>query len=583
MARTPLMRSLRRLALEHWLARKTCRPVDAIREERSEAQAARRARREDGTLLSRRRFLATGAPALAVGLVPAMAGRPALGAGLGDRIAIVGGGMAGLTTALVLKDHGYRATIYEALESIGGRTRSDQPFRPELLWQPACGSCHSVNQPVNSMWEASQVTDVFGELIDSGHATMRSLADRFRLPLIDLLGSEPAGATETYFFLGQRYPKAEADRDYAALYPVIQADIRAAGYPTTYDRSRPEGRMLDNMSIYQWIESRVPGGHRSPFGLLLDVAYNIEFGAETSDQSALNLLYLLGYSPSRAEFFAYGESDERYRIAAGIEELPRAIAREVASTSPIVLGRKLERIALRSDGAYELTFGVGFPYYRTNESVTADIVVLTLPFAALRTLDYAAAGFDPLKDRAIRQLGAGRNGKLHLEFYNRLWNSQGPWGVSGGTSYADTGYQATWEATRGQPSTMGILVNFTGGATTDALYLHHPYGNTVDKNSGVTQDAKRFLAQIEPVFPGLSGVWTGRAAGSVAHLNPLWRCSYSYWRVGQYQTIAGYEAVPQGRVFFAGEHTSVDFQGWMEGAAISGVRAAREVVAATRK
>ena len=57
---------------------------------------------------------------------------------------------------------------------------------------------------------------------------------------------------------------------------------------------------------------------------------------------------------------------------------------------------------------------------------------------------------------------------------------------------------------------------------------------------------------------------------------PLMR---AYWRVGQYYTIAGYEGVRQGNVHFAGEHTSVDFQGWMEGGAITGVRAANEVLA----
>ena len=165
----------------------------------------------------------------------------------------------------------------------------------------------------------------------------------------------------------------------------------------------------------------------------------------------------------------------------------------------------------------------------------------------------------------------------------RHWNRPGPWGVSGGTSYADTGYQPTWEATRGQPGRPGILVAYTGGATTDALFLGHPYGNTQDRNAGVIQDARRFLARIEPVFPGLGQLWNGRPAGAIPHLNPLWNCSYSYWRVGQYQTIAGYEAVPQGQVYFAGEHTSVEFQGFMEGAASSGVRVARQVVAAARQ
>jgi monoamine oxidase len=50
--------------------------------------------------------------------------------------------------------------------------------------------------------------------------------------------------------------------------------------------------------------------------------------------------------------------------------------------------------------------------------------------------------------------------------------------------------------------------------------------------------------------------------------------------------IAGYERVrqgPRGQLHFAGEHCSVDFQGSMEGAALEGIRAAREILAAIRE
>jgi monoamine oxidase len=573
MGRTPLMRLLRQLAAEHHQAYKTSSPVEAVRE--------REARRLQ--TFSRREFLAVGAAAAAATLVPMGLGNAAPRRAQ-PRIAIIGAGLAGLTAALTLRDQGYTATIYEALERVGGRTRSDGPSTSpsDGRSMPACGSCHAVSRSVEPIWQEGQVTDVFGELIDSGHQTMLALAKRFKLPLIDLLAAEPAAATETYYFLGQRYPKAQADRDFAALYPAILDDVRAAGYPTTYNRSKPGGRALDSMSIYEWIERRVPGGHANPFGMLLDVAYNIEFGAETWDQSALNLLYLLGYSPSRTSFSVYGTSDERYRIAAGIETLPRAIASSLGASSPIYTAYKLQRIAARSGGGYDLVFGTGFPNFRSEQRATADIVIMTVPFAALRTLDYESAGFDALKTKAIRELGAGHNGKLHLQFTKRFWNDPGPWGVSGGTSYADTGYQTTWEATRGQPGASGILVNYTGGLAADALNLQHPYGNVLDGSAGVNRDADFFLQNIEPVFPGLGALWNGRAAGSVPHRNPLWNCSYSYWRVGQYQTIAGYEAVSQGQVYFAGEHTSVDFQGWMEGAASSGVRAANEVISAAK-
>ena len=53
--------------------------------------------------------------------------------------------------------------------------------------------------------------------------------------------------------------------------------------------------------------------------------------------------------------------------------------------------------------------------------------------------------------------------------------------------------------------------------------------------------------------------------------------SYSYWKVGQYTRFAGVERLPEGNCFFCGEHTSVDFQGFMEGGAEQGQRAAREL------
>ena len=81
-------------------------------------------------------------------------------------------------------------------------------------------------------------------------------------------------------------------------------------------------------------------------------------------------------------------------------------------------------------------------------------------------------------------------------------------------------------------------------------------------------DALRFLGQAEPVFEGLSVAWNGKSTQGLPHLGSNMKCSYSYFKVGQYETIAGYEHVRQGNVFVAGEHCSFDFQGFMEGAGV---------------
>ena len=202
--------------------------------------------------------------------------------------------------------------------------------------------------------------------------------------------------------------------------------------------------------------------------------------------------------------------------------------------------------------------------------MVADFLVLAIPFAVLNELDISGAGFDALKHQAIDEQGRGHNGKLHLQFTRRDWLGTGPWpGVSNGSSYADTGYQAGWEATRAQSGNSGILVFYSGGSTTDAAVTNQAFANA--GNGGVRTDAAIAQSQIAAVYPGLS--WNGKATQSLPHKSPLFRASYSFYRVGQYTTFGGYEQVRQGGVLFCGEHTSIDFQGFMEGAASEGQRA----------
>ncbi|MDX6491489.1 MAG: hypothetical protein QOD43_1734, partial [Gaiellaceae bacterium] len=202
--------------------------------------------------------------------------------------------------------------------------------------------------------------------------------------------------------------------------------------------------------------------------------------------------------------------------------------------------------------------------------------------AVLRTLDYSAAGFTPLKETAITQLGSGRNSKLQLQFANRYWNMQGPWGRSNGNVYTDLGIQNVWDVTRGQSGTSGILVNYSGGDVAGVYAPSTPYSSAAT-NPQVTKYANTFLGRLETVFPGISKQWTGKATLSTPWRDPLLNCSYSYWKVGQYVGFSGYEGAAQRNIHFAGEHCSQDFQGYMEGGAMEGARAANEILAALKK
>jgi monoamine oxidase len=535
MARTPLLRAFERLAAEHRAAERLGIPPAELRGERAQ-------RYSRGEFLKR-----AGVAGAGLAVAPAALAGKASGA-TAPRIAIVGGGIAGLNAALSLSDAGYASTIYESSTRVGGRMHSD----------------------TSGYFSNGQVVEYCGELIDTGHKTIKALIKRFGLKKVDLLAAQPNGTEDTYYFLGHQYPVDQADDDFKPVRKIVEAQTDAAGYPTTFDSSTPTGRKLDAMSVYDWIENYVPGGHRSSFGRLLDAAYNIEYGAETTDQASLNLVYLLGFQPNESGFAIYGESDERFHIDGGNEQLPQAIANYLGART-IKLGWAMTSVKTRSDGSISMTFDTP----GRSQTVNADHVILTLPFAVLRTLDYSQAGFNALKRKAITQLGAGRNAKLQLQFTSRLWNTQG----STGGFFSDIGLQSGWDVTRGQDGATGILVDYSGGDIAGGFHPSTPYSNAAT-NPQVTAYAKSVLDEFDTLFPGIKKRWNGKALLSVPFLDPNLNLAYSYWRVGQYTSFSGYEGVAQGNIHFAGEHTSQDFQGYMEGGASTGDAAAQEVIAA---
>jgi monoamine oxidase len=537
MARTPLLGALQNLFREYRTARAAGLPLSGQREQR----AARRA--VVARDLTRRELLAgSAAGALTLAL-------PRRARGADPTVVIVGGGIAGLTCALELADRGITSTVYEASGRIGGRMFTNTGY-----------------------FDAGQVAEWGGELIDTGHRTIRQLARRFDLVLDDLLEAQPSGSEDTYYFCGDYYPKEQADMDFKPVFEAVDAAEASAPFPTTFDDFTPAGAKLDAMSVYHWIEKYVPGGHDSPLGMLLDTAYAIEYGADTKKQSSLNLIYLLTFQPEPSSLSIFGDSDERSHIRGGNQQLPEAIADHLGVGDAVVTGRKLVKIKETSAGRYCLTFEHG----SSTTDVTADYVVLAIPFAVLRRVDFSDAGFDALKLRAIAKQGRGNNGKIQLQFTDRHWAQTGPWpGVSNGSSYADTGYQASWEATRAQSSTQGILVGYSAGSVTDALTSNRAFATA--SNAAVHADAVATLTQLELVFPGLPPKWNDKAILSLPKKSPFFRASYAFYRVGQYTTFAGYEAVRQGGVLFCGEHTSIAFQGFMEGGASEGTRAAKEL------
>lgn len=453
------------------------------------------------------------------------------------QIAIVGAGLAGLTCAWRLRQAGFNSTVFEANARLGGRCYTRRGF-----------------------FAQNQIVERGGELIDTDHTAVLDLAAELGLVVDDLQASEPDGTLPFYYFGSSAYSYTQILERFQAIYPALQADLDAVG-DIDYTTSTPRGAQLDHTSLADYIEQLTDKVGDRVLARLLNVAYTEEFGAETNQQTSLNLLFLLGYSAQDA-FQIYGNSDERYHIRGGNDQLVSGLRTRLAGS--IRTASPLEAIRKLTDGRYQLEFQDGY----TRRSITAEHVVLALPFSVLRSfVDISSAGFSPLKKTAIKTLGMGANAKLHLQFRSRRWNQLG----NNGDTYSDTGYQNTWESSRAQAGTNGILVNYTGGTTT------FRYGT-----GPLNQRVSEALRNLEPVLPGLSSKYNGLATLDFWPGNLWSQGSYSYWKVGQYTTIAGSEGIREGNVHFCGEHTSFEYQGYLNGAVDSGNAVAAEVIADLR-
>ena len=495
--------------------------------------AAAEATVEAGGRTTRRELLRRGAAA-GLGISALARFAPVARAAAAPRIVIVGAGLAGLTCAYRLKQAGYAAQVYEASDRVGGRCWTGR-----------------------GAFADGQLYEHGGELIDQGHNQIRNLAQELGLKLDSLLRAEVAGTDLLGWFDGEPYPFEQITDDIKLIWQKIHADVSAASYPTLFDSFTERGRVLDRMSIVDWIEESVPRGMRSRLGRLLDVAYTIEYGADSAEQSSLNLLYLLGYQ-GQGQFRVFGKSNEKYHVRGGNDQIPFRLRDRLQGQ--ITLNTELVGIEAVGDG-YRLTFRGAAP-------VIAEKLVLALPFSILRdSVDLTQSGFSDLKREAIAEQGMGTNSKLHVQFNQRLWNDL----HCNGETFADTGYQNTWEVSRAQPGASGILVDYTGGTIGDSF-----------GSGSVDTRARQFLRQIEPVLPGLTNAWNGKATLDYWPGYEWARGSYSYWKVGQYTAFAGIEGRQEGNAHFCGEHTSVVFQGYLNGAVETGERAGVEVVADLR-
>jgi monoamine oxidase len=389
---------------------------------------------------------------------------------------------------------------------------------------------------------AGTAVEMGAEVIGANHPVWMAQAKRFGLELAEF-ADEPE-ETSLILLGGRRYEGKEAAELWEALDAAMRrtdGDARKVNPEQPWKSLRAEE--LDRTSLAE-AAAKWPVDAMVREAALLVMSNDGAFRPEEASY--------LGYLASVAGggFERFWEESETYRCVGGAQQLAERMAREIGDER-IRLGKPVKAVEIQEAGVRVETGG------GTTEE--ADAVVLAVPPTAWDKIDFRpklGEGYRPHLGPAIKVLGKVR---------------RPVWKEAGLSSYAVTDQEigVTWQGNIRPPSedpNRACLVGFSGGSAATRFLQLAP-----------SKRRERYAEIMESLFFGYA-----KSAGQVAVQawpeDPWTLGGYCSPLLGQVTTVfPKLEEGVRNRLFFAGEHASPSFYGYMEGALQSGVRTARQV------
>jgi monoamine oxidase len=433
-------------------------------------------------------------------------------------VVVAGAGLAGLAAARALEADGARVSVIEARDRVGGR-----------VWT------------IRDGFHGGQHAEAGGDLIESDQTAVIDLARDLRLETTTILrrgfgyyGTDERGRVLIHDMARVAQviskPLATLLRDYRLL------EQRWDGALAARLAGQSVAAWLAEIKAPQWLVSRFRGFR----GLFL---------ADPEELSLLALVDFLAADP-------FGRAGHTVRVAGGNDRLATGMARRLRT--PPELGTALRRVHQRERG---LTLTVERRGRLAERR--ADFLVCALPASTLRDV-VCDPGWPDAQRAAIAGLRYGAATRLFLQFDRRFWARAGRPNAFG----SDQPIGAVWDGNEQQRGPAGILSLLAGGRASAALQAIL----ATEHLDGVV-GRLAWLGRPSRVLHARAITWEddGWARGGYAYFDPDFD---PRWR--------DVLAQPAGRVVFAGEHTSVRWQGYMNGAVESGYRAAAEIRALAR-
>lgn len=372
-----------------------------------------------------------------------------------------------------------------------------------------------------------------GEFINEEHTELRSLAAELGVTLQSRYTEAGQTAPTVGYQCGDDFYTAQGFAE--GVQPLVVA--LTADRDTAWDSCTAEDYLAGLAGLRPWV--------RDMIALFLEA----EFGLDLDRQPAGNLWALRDVRPERPSPVSEGYA--RYTVADGSEALTRALAGRVESA--LALDRPLT--AVRTHGS---RFALSFD--GQSDDVMADCVILALPFSTLRRVALDGVPLSPAKRRAIRELDYATNGKIVMGYAADVVRARP--GLSEVFSRDARGF--IWPGNRRSAMAAMCVTIYRGGAA----------GASLNERT-VRDETPALVAALDRAYPGSASVFNGSVTAVNWASHPWALGSYSCFTPGQETDFGDTLGRPEGRLLFAGEHTSREFRCFMNGAAESGRAAAR--------
>lgn len=452
-----------------------------------------------------------------------------------QQVVVVGAGMAGLAAAYQLRSGGHEVTVLEARLRPGGRVHTVRaPFADGLYAE------------AGAMFIPSE-HEFLMKYVNLFDFTLDPVPRRDIGSFAFVQGQHSAGSTLGW--PGLRAEDVGLSQD-TLLRKYVGPVADRIGDPADPLWPGEHLRYLDDMTVAELFESN---GAYPEVVQLLYVSYLLSYGDEALEMSALFLMEELG---DRLKL-AGGADDEEQgwnTIRGGNDRLPHALAASMAEC--VRYGAEVCRIEQLVDSVV-VTAKEGGRFVR----FTANRVVIAIPFPCLREVTFSPE-VSTKKRYAIDHQKTTEFAHLWLQTRGRPWrDSLGGVPAFGVTDLPIGGIR---DASHSQTVARGVLDTFTAGRAAQAL-------------AAMSDDARREWAvfHLEYVFPGIGELVEGTVWFN--WVDEQWsRGDYVFYLRGEYLPIAGAARRSEGRLHFAGDHTS-HRTSWQDGAIFSGHRAANEI------